>query len=303
MEYGEWAMQVSSSATSVSAENYEALIAREAAFWDAEFVENPEGRFRCFFHKNAWIRQHLTLPLIARIQAHVAPQSAVLELGCGHGWLSLLLAGRAGRVVGSDVAPLSLEAARRKAAELGLKNCEFTHLDANRDPFPDGPFDIVVVWGALHHLVGLPHMAAEVRRVLAPGGRLIVCECIDQPGLRGRIARGLGDALHLLLPTDRSYAEKLRFAWSKLTRRPAREHAWSPFEMAGGAEWRSTLRASFQVEQELPFMAFASPFLARIKERPAQLHRFVTWVVYRLDHILVRLRLLPAEYCFVVYKP
>ena len=288
------------SAPRIDPAHYADLIEQEAAFWDAEFVEHPQRRFKCFFHENDWVRARLTIPLINKISALVAPSHKVLELGCGHGWLTHLLSPRAARVVGSDVAPKSLERARAQAARLGLANCEFIRLDANRDPIPDAPYDMIVTWGALHHFADLPHAAAEIRRALSPEGCLVVCECIDRTGLRARLARALAAAFHLILPTDRSYAEKLAYAFRRLARRPE-EHAWSPFEMAGGAAWQTVLAGQFSLQHRRSFMGFASPFLARIAG-PRWLHAPLSAGVYALDCALVRLHVLEPEYHFLIYK-
>ena len=79
--------------------------------------------------------------------------------------------GRAGRLVTSDAAPQMVEAARRRAAELGLGGVEFRVLDAADLDLPDASVDAVLLRFGLM-LVPEPAAAlAELRRVLRPGGR------------------------------------------------------------------------------------------------------------------------------------
>ena len=103
------------------------------------------------------------------------PGQVILELAAGPGdtgfsTLPRLLPG--GRLVTTDVAPEMLDAARRRAAELGLEDVSFAVEDAAALTFDDDAFDgILCRWG----LMLIPDMdaaAAEMRRVARPGGRV-----------------------------------------------------------------------------------------------------------------------------------
>ena len=103
------------------------------------------------------------------------PGQVILELAAGPGdtgfsALPRLLPG--GRLVTTDVAPEMLDAARRRAAELGLEDVSFAVEDAAALTFDDDAFDgILCRWG----LMLIPDMdaaAAEMRRVARPGGRV-----------------------------------------------------------------------------------------------------------------------------------
>jgi SAM-dependent methyltransferase len=98
----------------------------------------------------------------------------VLDLGCGHGMASVVLARRGARVVACDLSLGYLREARARsehnAVALALSAC-----DGARLPFADGAFE--AIWGnaVLHHL-DIAAAARELRRVLAPGGTAVLCE-------------------------------------------------------------------------------------------------------------------------------
>ena len=127
----------------------------------------------------AWERHRERTQRIAgavseRMVAMLDPQQSwtVLEVAAGPGDTGFLAAGAVERLISSDVAPGMVDAARRRAAELGLENVEFRVMDAQRLELADDSVDgILCRWGYM--LVDDPAQAlAEARRVLRPGGRL-----------------------------------------------------------------------------------------------------------------------------------
>jgi SAM-dependent methyltransferase len=103
------------------------------------------------------------------------PGERVLDLATGTGWASRVVAQRfAGvKVTGADIADKMLEHARTVAASLGLP-IDYRQADAERLPFPDASFDAVVsTFGVM--FVGKPEVAAaELARVIKPGGRVVL---------------------------------------------------------------------------------------------------------------------------------
>ena len=112
--------------------------------------------------------------------------SIVLDLGCGTGRLGELLAARC-RVVGMDVSPAMLAAARRR---LGPR-VRLVQGSAFGLPFPDRSVDGAVSGFVLRNLDDLPAAFAELARVLRPGGPVALVD-ITEP--RGRVAGRLFDA-------------------------------------------------------------------------------------------------------------
>jgi SAM-dependent methyltransferase len=98
-----------------------------------------------------------------------------LDVGSGTGFLALELAARGHRVTGIDFAPAMVARAREKAASRGLA-VRFDQGDAEKLPYPDAGFDLVI---SRHVLWTLPHPQRaldEWLRVLRPGGRLAVID-------------------------------------------------------------------------------------------------------------------------------
>jgi ArsR family transcriptional regulator len=111
-----------------------------------------------------------------RMLALVPGGGTVLEIGIGTGGLLTELAAKAAKVIGVDHSPAMLEEARRRLAEGGasgidLRLGEMTHL-----PLPDASVGCVVANMVLHHAADPQAVLAEIRRVLAPGGLLLIAD-------------------------------------------------------------------------------------------------------------------------------
>jgi glycosyltransferase involved in cell wall biosynthesis/SAM-dependent methyltransferase len=97
----------------------------------------------------------------------------VLEVGGGLGTDLAQFASHGAQVVDVDLSAGHLEHARRNFALRGLTG-RFVHHDAETLPFDDGSFDLVYSNGVIHHTPNTGRLVAEIRRVLRPGGRVIV---------------------------------------------------------------------------------------------------------------------------------
>lgn len=108
----------------------------------------------------------------------------VLDVACGTGDLSLLLAkavGPDGRVSGLDLSERMLEVARRKLAHYDEgRRIEFVAGNAMALPFPDGTFDGAAIGFALRNVADVPQTLREMKRVVRPGGVVISLE-LSQP--------------------------------------------------------------------------------------------------------------------------
>lgn len=95
----------------------------------------------------------------------------ILDLGSGTGYPALLAAhivGVTGNVVGIDLAEQMLDAARRKAAALGLSNITFRTGDVTTLPFETASFDAITTRFCLMFLPEIPKAVAEIARILKP---------------------------------------------------------------------------------------------------------------------------------------
>jgi arsenite methyltransferase len=108
----------------------------------------------------------------------------ILDLGSGAGTDSLVAAqmvGANGRVTGIDMTAPMLAKARAAAAEMGVANVEFVEGEAERLPFSDASFDVVISNGVIDLVPDKDAVFAELYRVLVPGGRMQIADVTIQP--------------------------------------------------------------------------------------------------------------------------
>ena len=111
------------------------------------------------------------------------PGERVLDLGSGAGTDSLVAAqmvGPDGSVTGIDMTPDMLERARTAAGEMGVANVTFVEGEAERLPFEDASFDVVISNGVVDLIPDKDAVFAELHRVLEPGGRIQLADVTIQ---------------------------------------------------------------------------------------------------------------------------
>src|SRR5262245_7959052 len=130
-----------------------------------------------YWEKHRGTIERMFAPVAAALvqEAGIGPGQAVLDVATGPGEPAATIAGivgARGRVVGVDIVPAMIEAARREAERRGLGNASFREASAEALPFDDGSFDAAV---SRFGVMFFPRPEAGIRemlRVLAPGGRL-----------------------------------------------------------------------------------------------------------------------------------
>ena len=107
----------------------------------------------------------------------VAKEPVLLDVGCGQGKAAFMLQQhfKPRRLIGLDFDQKALLHARREAARHGI-HLESIESDCAAIPLPDASVDLVFCHQTLHHLVRQEESLAEFRRVLKPGGLLLLAE-------------------------------------------------------------------------------------------------------------------------------
>jgi len=111
-----------------------------------------------------WHRYHFA--------ALAARGARVLDVASGEGYGTALLAATATSVVGVDASSEAIAHARSAYSALG--NVEFVAGDCAKLPFADGAFDVIVSFETIEHITAQQAFIAETRRLLAPGGMLLL---------------------------------------------------------------------------------------------------------------------------------
>jgi SAM-dependent methyltransferase len=131
-----------------------------AGWWAERFTEGADAEY-----------EEQILPLLA---AELAGAGRVLDVGCGEGQVSRLAAAEGSMVFGVDAAWNQVSRARERGG-----GPTYARADAPTMPFASHRFDAAVLCLVLEHLDELESVAAEVSRLLRPGGRL--CCVLNHP--------------------------------------------------------------------------------------------------------------------------
>ena len=147
------------------------------AYWnehihDLEIARQPVGSPGFFAELEAYRFDKLHY-LPKRVEFAGYAGKRLLEVGCGIG-TDLVRFARGGAIVtGIDLAPNSIDLAARNLAQHKLK-ATLQVMDGEHLEFPDASFDFVYAHGVLQYTADAAQMAAEIRRVLIPGGVAIL---------------------------------------------------------------------------------------------------------------------------------
>ncbi|MEO5678484.1 MAG: class I SAM-dependent methyltransferase [Acidimicrobiales bacterium] len=184
------------------------------------------------------VQRRLRGHYLRRIAAEAGPADRVLEVGCGAGWLSLRLA-EAGvaSVTGIDFSPEQIRLAQAASARQRAPGVSFEVASVDDLVTTGRSFDVVLMHAFLHHLstAEIREALAGTRRLLAPGGRLLVLEPVmhGAPGGRRPVAlRILNKIERLPLGLSarrlRPISPEERAVRHRLEQRPAAEAPFGP---------------------------------------------------------------------------
>jgi SAM-dependent methyltransferase len=99
-----------------------------------------------------------------------------VEVACGPGLISRAMAPRVGSVLGLDLTPAMVEKARAEADAAGVDNLSFEVGDAAALDLPDDSLDGAITRFSLHHIPAPVRVLEEMRRVVKPGGLVVVAD-------------------------------------------------------------------------------------------------------------------------------
>jgi ubiquinone/menaquinone biosynthesis C-methylase UbiE len=151
-----------------------------AALW---WRKNPSA---CPYSQRFWVEAPHPFITRARLREILSPQPGehVLEVGPGTGYYSLPVARwlvPGGRLDVLDVQQEMLDHTLGRAAEEGIDNVVPARADAREMPYPDGSFDAAYLVTVLGEIPDQAAALRELRRVVRPGGRIVVGELFGDP--------------------------------------------------------------------------------------------------------------------------
>lgn len=192
----------------------------------------------------------------------------VLDAACGEGYGSALLARAGAKVLGIDISEATVAHARQRYA--GLADLHFEQADVTAlDRLADASFDLIVSFETLEHVQAQERMLAGFRRLLAPGGVLLISspdkrtysdlrDYRNEFHVRELYRDELETLLHAQFPAVRVYAQKLLF----------QSLLWDP-DCAPTVVSAATLRADGSLSRRPDYSALY--FLAVCADSEAQL--------------------------------
>ncbi|MBM3234908.1 class I SAM-dependent methyltransferase [Candidatus Poribacteria bacterium] len=151
--------------------------------------------------------------LLKQIPSHCMD---VLEIGCGTGAFSRLLAGRSARVIALDLSPRMIQIARERSKQ--YPNIDFQIADAMEWEFPAEHFDCVASIATLHHLP-FEKMLTKMKDALKINGILIILDLFKAEGLSDVLTSMLAVPVNIVLKLIRNRRlrepREVREAWAE----------------------------------------------------------------------------------------
>ena len=134
------------------------------------YFNQVAGRFdRSYGPGRSW-------PAFGQLLLRLLPPIVVADLGSGEGLLSELLARRCKKVIAVDNSEKMVAFGANKAKKNGLKNLEFRLGDLESPPIEPHSVDLVVLSQALHHAENPARAIASARKLIRPGGQIMILD-------------------------------------------------------------------------------------------------------------------------------
>jgi ArsR family transcriptional regulator len=146
-------------------------------------VKKRQDRMRSFFDSMAGRLGRDYVPgkswkSLTEALLRLLPPMRIADLGAGDGSFSLLLAPRATHVFAIDSSEKMIEVGRQQAQRAGIANIEFRQGDMEELPLDAASVDLVFFSQSLHHALHPARALEEARRILTPGGRLVILDLV-----------------------------------------------------------------------------------------------------------------------------
>lgn len=125
----------------------------------------------------------------------------ILDIGCGTGALSRLLAQRASRVVAIDLSANMIEIALARSIQ--HPNIDFQNADILNWEFPVEQFDAIVSIATVHHLP-LEDLLPSLKAALKPGGKLVILDLLEYESIQDKLSDFLAVPLNWIFQTFRN---------------------------------------------------------------------------------------------------
>lgn len=195
------------------------------------------------------------------------PGEHILDVGFGSGIPARYVAARVGlggRVGAIDTSPRAVEQLRARVTELGVKNLDITRATAEALPFADATFDAILCVNVLEAVPDKPRALREMRRVLKPGGRVLVAHDDYEAQVYASTDRELNRRVTL------AYASST-FAMYATSDGQMGRHLWGLFRAAGFSDPRLDVLPLVNWEYREPLLGwshaqFPADFVAKVSD-------------------------------------
>ncbi len=177
----------------------------------------------------------------------------VLDIGCGTGEFSRLLAKRADRVIAMDLSPMMIEVAKQRSRQ--YINIDFQVSDVLQSQLPAEQFDAIVSIATLHHLP-VEKLLPNLKSALKPGGRLIILDLLEYEGLQDSLSDVIAVPLNWLFQILKNRHIKLSPEAAEAMREHLRTDKYFTLSQAQKI-YKNSLRG---VKIQLPYVGYFAKY-------------------------------------------
>ncbi|MEH2423597.1 MAG: class I SAM-dependent methyltransferase [Nostoc sp.] len=125
----------------------------------------------------------------------------VLDIGCGTGLFSRLLAKRVDKVIAIDLSPKMIEIAKQKSRQ--YPKIDYQVANILQWEFPVNQFDAIVSSATVHHLP-LENLMPNIQAALKPGGKLVILDLLEHESIQDRLSNFFAVPLNWIFQTLRN---------------------------------------------------------------------------------------------------